>query len=399
MSQQQPPEHPLEVLPAMVNLVLLQTAKVFRDPAKHSSKNIIHTNAQMKTVVPGAVDRFHAALDEIEVEILRAKATMERDLALVRARRAEREREAAAERSRIAAEASAKEPSYMRYADESKDEKFTASEERTEDVDMVMMDEPQDSDKTEDEIRKESNEGLKAITQTEDAFSPAHGKATDPPPPLDLSILDAKQEIRGNENNGGKNKDGGDDNKEHDAPLEDETPATAGLKDMNFESMFADVSGEGGDNDLNFDLDFSGDGTGNENLLNDDPFGNNIGETAASALPGPSNEDVSSLLPGLESYANADDDFSMLELPPSSNAIDNAVGSAVNNLQTTQTAYGGSNGPTDLLPPDSSFDDLFFNSAEFNIGDGNVGSTGGDDSGMLGEGGEFDDAFFGLDGS
>ena len=89
MSDLQIPEHPLEVLPAMVNLVvspsvetvlitdvltdilqLMQTGKVFRNRSLHDPKALGNTSEMLKKVIPKANERFHEALDEIELNIV-----------------------------------------------------------------------------------------------------------------------------------------------------------------------------------------------------------------------------------------------------------------------------------------------------------------------------------------
>ncbi|KAF3209582.1 hypothetical protein TWF106_010936 [Orbilia oligospora] len=88
---------------------------VFKHPARSHPRAILHTNAQMKATIPATVDRFQQALDMLEIEILKAKAVLHRDLTkfytaaeLARQkeleeeeRKAALEREAEAERLRI----------------------------------------------------------------------------------------------------------------------------------------------------------------------------------------------------------------------------------------------------------------------------------------------------------
>ena len=88
MADVKSPEHSLEVLPAMLNLVvsqtckctrerreinslqLIQTGKLLRDPESHNLRSIGLTRSKINEFVPGANDRFHDALDEIEFKIV-----------------------------------------------------------------------------------------------------------------------------------------------------------------------------------------------------------------------------------------------------------------------------------------------------------------------------------------
>ncbi|KAF2502340.1 hypothetical protein BU16DRAFT_612017 [Lophium mytilinum] len=104
-AQAPPVAIPLDQLQSMVNAVLMQTGKIFKDPKLASSAKNAYN---LKRIVPAAVDRFQDSLDELEDEIHRAQAVFRRDLALIRADRIKREQAEAAERQRVAAEAAYK---------------------------------------------------------------------------------------------------------------------------------------------------------------------------------------------------------------------------------------------------------------------------------------------------
>jgi hypothetical protein len=53
----------------------------------------MYTNAQLNTSIPALTDRFHYGLDLLELEILRAKAVLRRDLDIIVRERQEKERE------------------------------------------------------------------------------------------------------------------------------------------------------------------------------------------------------------------------------------------------------------------------------------------------------------------
>ncbi|EWC48610.1 hypothetical protein DRE_01832 [Drechslerella stenobrocha 248] len=74
------PQQLLEKLPAMLHGVMIQCADVFKNPTRQHPRAILHTNAVMRATIPATVDRFQQALDMLEIEILKAKAVLHRDL-------------------------------------------------------------------------------------------------------------------------------------------------------------------------------------------------------------------------------------------------------------------------------------------------------------------------------
>lgn len=318
-----------------------------------------------------------------------AKATIERDLKAARAKRLAREQEAIAERDRIAAEASAKHPELLQGEDEGKNSRTL---EQGKDVtEMVMTNEiPVANPESENNMPTAMEEP--STSKVEEIGSPTQKNEPAPPPALDMSSLsnrDIKEENESSNVPPTSAGEGVDTVAVSEAVPEDETPATAGLKDMNFESMFADL--DGGGSKMNYDLDFSVDGA-DHMVLGDDPFINNIVENQSSLIPENSGEDISSLLPGLENYANdGGDEFGMLDNQTTSgpeNSLDM-------HEQTTQQLPPTTNAPTDVLPSESNFDDLFDSGGL--VMDGENDETG---DGTLGGGNEFlDDAFFIMDGT
>lgn len=92
MADLDPSERPLEVLPAMFNLAVLrprsqkghrfffhadtcvqqlvQTGKFFRDAASHDLKDLAFARRSISKAIQPAHEKFHHALDEIEIEIV-----------------------------------------------------------------------------------------------------------------------------------------------------------------------------------------------------------------------------------------------------------------------------------------------------------------------------------------
>ncbi|KAK5005534.1 hypothetical protein LTR16_006047, partial [Cryomyces antarcticus] len=148
----------------------------------------------------------------------------------------------------------------------------------------------------------------------------------------------------------------------------EETPGTAHYQEVDFDSMFNDPADEATDpnhltstnGDLNFALGFNGSNP------------NEIQNTFANDYTA-NNTDVSSLLPGLESYANGARDLQMLDIPATQASVD----------QQQQQLTNGT----------STFDELFdYNN--FDMGDASGGGSGTQNLDT-----EFDDAFFNIDGS
>ena len=373
MAQPQSRQHSLAALWTMVTAVLVQSAKVVQDPTKHNSKNLIHTNAQMKQLVPGALERFHGALDALEIEILQAKATLARDLALARAKRAEKEQQAVAEKNRIAEAATIKEPG--------------AGDEVT----MMTDDVPTSIHQTvkADDSAKATETGLEQARPAEQPSQPVESKTVPAPTPDKPSQPgNAGPDAKASTDTAATEApvgDGGNPTKAA-PPAQDETPVTAGLSKIDIESMFPDTSGDGTADDLNFGLDFSTDGAGQASLA-EDTFGGGddgllVGDMGAGDGSGVATgaDDMQSLLTDLGDFAGAG----------TATAADGSVPATAN--------FDASNMLADLAPPEStSFDDLFFNSAELDMGDGT--GAAGDGNLTLGEGGEFDDALFGLEGT
>ncbi|KAK4043273.1 hypothetical protein C8A01DRAFT_43761 [Parachaetomium inaequale] len=78
---------PIELLPNVVNEVLVTTAKTFRAARRDGKGNPAAAAAAMETRVPASIEKFNAILDEVESDILLTKAVLERDLKLLRAKR------------------------------------------------------------------------------------------------------------------------------------------------------------------------------------------------------------------------------------------------------------------------------------------------------------------------
>ena len=220
------------------------------------------------------------------------------------------------------------------------------------------------------------------------------GKGSSPEPPPEVQQVSIKDPTTGGEvavkaqpgDGDARNATGSE------MPPPDETQATVNIKDIDFDSMFDDTVGDGSNDNIDFDMDFPTHVANSEALLGDDPFGTNVSRGNVLNIPAGTTEDIDSLLPGLESFANATDDFAVVNIGTISASAESAMKAA----PTSKSAAKGADAPPDLLPPESNFDDMFFGSVDFALEEGNGGGDGGDDFGELGD---FDESWFKTDGT
>lgn len=240
---------------------------------------------------------------------------------------------------------------------------------------------------------EQQSEMTSNISPNMDSSTPMETQNSDPPleaQPASIKDPTTKNDDNAAENQSGMDGEAGNATSAEKPPLE-QTQASVSIKDVDFDSMFDDTVGDGSNDEINFDLDFPTHGVSSEALLGDDPFGPNVNTGNASTILAATTEDIDSLLPGLESFANAIDDFAMGNMGTTSVAAEGAV----NAVPASRTAAKGANVPRDLLPPESNFDDMFFGSADFPMGEGNGGGVDDDDFGELGD---FDENWFKPDG-
>ena len=164
-----------------------------------------------------------------------------------------------------------------------------------------------------------------------------------------------------------------------------EAPLDSSAADLDFESMFNDTDLTGGDNTMNFGLDFPSDGNLNQDVLNDSAFENiEISNADISNLGATTSEDINTLLPGLENYVNAGTDFSNINIPILPTLPETSQGTNVGTVSATAQES------TQPAAAESSFDDIF------GSGDYSMGGTGDDGlgAGTLGDFEDFDEDWF-----
>ncbi len=314
---------------------------------------------------------------------------MRRDLALCRAEKARKEQAEAAERQRIAAELEAAKKAASPKETAVIDNMSTQPNQSVEQI-VTMTDGPDVTGETSghnEEIRDGSgNEGTLPDANIPPARPQPGGNTapntTSAPPTESNKVAQAQQST--------------DRQGDLDWELFDRTPTTAGIKEIDFDSMFDTAADSaGGGKQLN-----ASDNSGALETAAKDDFdlldmpaaGDDTNQAGAFA-----SDDVSSLLPGLESYANgagAPDsssgmDYQFLDQPGAPSTAD--VSKRFQDGDAHQ--QGQQPGQQDNQFSDNqNFSDLFGYS---NFEMGQAGEGGEVEAG----GTEFDDAFFGLDGA
>ena len=309
---------------------------------------------------------------------LKAKAVLERDLALLRAKRAEREKAAGVSRLRVSNE----DRPVAEHAG-SKAPKAETPDERSvlDEIEPEVIADTRMVDTVADEISGRQPEDDEASTNRAEARKEPPVEIKDlseaaKPNPLGVSTSQVRTPHQGFD------VDNLDPNN------------TTQLSDVDFDSMFADTAAPNNNEPMNFDIDFSTDTGMSQDLLQDNLFGD---LTANNDFTSTSNENIDSLMPGIENYVNAhttgnvSDDFPMLDMPGNPTAFDSSVSSkpVSDEIDFTSIDAAAATGMMEAPPADSTFDDLFFDdSGDLGMGDGDIS----------GDFAEFDDNWFKSDG-
>ncbi|CRG83068.1 hypothetical protein PISL3812_00416 [Talaromyces islandicus] len=323
----------LTALSDTVNQTLIDTGRFFKSSGSFQSR------VQLKKSIPASYDRFQIALDTLSEQIFIAKAFLESDYETIIAKKASPKIEPAS--TPLPAE------------------------------DVTMSDAPPQTTTT-------------SIAEPSQAI-PTEPEPDQPEPPLKMEAApDVPETLLVENPEPDKEKPAVTDTadikneettttKSNDQAL----PATTG-DELNFDSMLATDGTSTNEFDLNFN--FGNDEIGNQNFLDGTNFlasGNSMAEGANNNDQDPNS--ISSLLPGLESYAadnNAGGDFN-LELQK------------LNDPSGNQAGIEGTMGQDDItVPGESNFDDLFLEKDNL---EGEDNLLGGD--GLMGLG-ELEDNWF-----
>ncbi|KAL9611098.1 MAG: hypothetical protein Q9167_004231 [Letrouitia subvulpina] len=427
MADMDPPKQPLESLTAMLHLMLKETGKFFRAAHSKDLKQISVTKTAISQAIPAANQRFHEALDELEVEIIKAKSVFERDLSSIRARRAERQRAAGmlktpnpngVAKNGGPAKSPIKNPVSSAPSPKSElapqvngpdvpDKSNSDVHPPTNEVSLDQADQldgntlllTDATSKEEPTVSKLPNQPQSAAGNPKGPASPTNLTSVAPEAPMLATDIVKQPDTLAS--TGTTNP--------HPPDKSTTTPTTTAFADAQFESMFNEDPITGNDAaDLDFDLGFpstnddrsmlSGDAAEllSGSALQDMGVG---GDTTTKALnigaPNSSNnEDINTLLPGLENYVNAANDFSLISNGATTDPLltTAATTTTANNAEQQQQQNTTT---SDIEQPaiESNFDDLFgFGSYMDGNDDDELGGLGG-----MGEVPAFDDEWFKTD--
>ncbi len=219
---------------------------------------------------------------------------MERDLALIRAKRAERERAAGALEQKSGAESGDAGNVAFRAKESEKP--------KVDDVSMLDVNTKKQSKQYNSINSKDMSNTLgpeKAIPPSQEL--PRHAISIDTHP---LEKTPFSPDVTKRQNTSEM------------AELNLETPSTANLRDPEFENMFNDTENAGGNNVMDFDLTFSGDPSMRPNALNDTLLHNvGLSNRDVTGLGPISSESISTILPGFENYVNIEPEFPINDAP------------------------------------------------------------------------------------
>ena len=345
----------------MLNEVLEQTGRLFVDASKGNVNNATAHGIRLKQIVPGATRGFHEALDELESELFIAKAVMRRDLVRLRTQQ----------------------PS---QTDDVKSIDTATAKDDKPDVDMTDAEdvEPAISTETENVAAfskpEEASTAEVPVTETNDVrdedqiSTPLAQNAVTEPQDLHIDTSQPTQQS---------------------APIvASADPDTAGTQNIDFDSLFndSDNTTTNGDSKSQTPKPVEDVSTVDEqhgNQQEPDFSFESFNEQNPTDNDG-KQEDMSSILPGLESYANAEGaDLQMTDFPSiesQQQKTGDTQDQSHQNLDQSQTQQEGEH-------RDTTFDDIM------NFGDFDLGSLGSGDNNFGGEEDDnrFDDNFFNVE--
>lgn len=333
-------KNPLDSLQSMVNGILIETGRALRGSDKEGGRTFANANTRLRSTIPSAIENFHQALDDLESDIVRAKAVLLRDLEELQSKRFALENPPI----QVAAEP-IREPS---VEVESPTKNGQVGNNQLTPQPFIKEEKPDVSEAapTPKDPAKET------ITKIPDL--PKDTQNPSPPSSNDTNIKPESSNL-------GINTTA--------APTDVSPPlATAELQDS-IDSLFDGLdSGNNTTSDLNFD---------GINFLND--------STTQDTSQAQNNEF------DLSNFGNSPQDFNMTDIQDSTGNLNN--NNSTNDIEDDLFGMVNNEGGDDMMdldgnnPPadENSFNDLYFM---------------GDDGGMGGETemehGEFDDVFFGL---
>ena len=322
---------------------------------------------------------FGHVIDANTGDQLQAKAVMERDLSLLRKKRIERERVASGLTAQPSPEdtVAIPQPNENGPSESSPTNNTAQNAGETKEEDTIMLDSASVVDfvGSEEKPQAEARPIKDGDNITSDQGMPQGGENS-----MGLAItmpVNSTTETAEPPKSPEKKSSG--------ATPAAEVPLDTGTADLDFESMFNDTDLTGGDDAMDFGLDFTSDANLNQDVLNDSAFANmEMSNADMPNLGATTSEDINTLLPGLENYVNAGTDFSNINISVAPSLPESSQGASVGTVSA----------PAQLSAPpveaNSSLDDLF-GSGDFSIdgtGDDGMGT------GTFGDLEDFDEEWF-----
>ncbi|KAI9819377.1 MAG: hypothetical protein M1826_001174 [Phylliscum demangeonii] len=376
----------LLLLPETLNLVLLQTANVFRKSTKQAGGRGGRSNLQATRLISGTIEKFHAALDELEVELLQGKASLGRDLAELRATETNVEGSQAVDAAddAPAAHTPALTPPAAVLLKPPTD---AEAETKAEPADAIMRD-ADETEQLESSPRQQSETDITAAHPFSTELSP-------PGPAVEQTFraLDAVVIERTSNAEMPATVDPVPEKAPPDAnpaisqmATAKENPAVNALSELDFGSMFPGLPTDGAEPGREMALDLASDSNAQEAAL---AYGaididhSNTSDIRATVVKGSGpHPGMGALVPGLAKFGTAVDDVAVIETPLPTAAANQADAEM---MTVPQDSNGTTDVPENSLPqPSTSIDDLFLDTADFNLSD---------------DAGVFEDSFFTMEGS
>ncbi|KXT04529.1 hypothetical protein AC578_8642 [Pseudocercospora eumusae] len=293
----------LDQLQTQVNLVLEQTGRLFAAVNTNPKSPPTPQVNKLKQTLPVATNRFHHALDRLQSELHHAQLVLRRDLAVCREKTGQRAQAVAQnQQARPTTTDLTSDPSTLpAERDIATNEALSGN--------PSILDQPQDRDVTMQEPSDDKSTNIQASTNDVDMgdlasdpqpdvteMKPAPSQAAHTMPVAEVpGLADAKKSANGLQLDTNKPPPA-DMTGKHKVTEDEKPPHTAvGSTTGDLDSLFND----GAENDnasLTNDFNFETSNEGGEIDFGD--FGNNF------STDNNDNDNISSLLPGLEDYAN-----------------------------------------------------------------------------------------------
>ncbi|KAL8894252.1 MAG: hypothetical protein Q9192_004483 [Flavoplaca navasiana] len=344
------------------------------------------------------------AVDSLEPTlalVVRAKSVFERDLSSIRMKRAERERAAAGSfKSRspsgIVKTSPSKNSPDLAPAVPSKSEKQEVHEEPPPTLGNDLKEEPKTAEPEPNTAANPSSDNNYVTEDTVclEPFSIPDSLPQDPNEPKGLAISIDQAPSASAPADPPKPEPMADEPKDASMQIDAIPP---NLSSADFESMFEDSELPGANDEIDFDLAFPNDNANDPTGLIDASAFDNMAithtEPANNANLGSADEDLATLLPGLENYVTDSNDFQLPDMPNSQLFDDNNDGSQKptdGNPSLMNQGDGDRQDMSTFNPPmiESSFEDMFGLDSYMNgTGDDELGGTG-----------DFDEDWFKTDG-